>query len=73
MGGDRGILIKTENDQVEPLNVAKIIKYICDKEKPDLIILGKQAIDDDCNQTGQMVATLLGIPQATFASELKKK
>ncbi len=72
MGGDRGILIKTENDQVEPLNVAKIIKYICDKEKPDLIILGKQAIDDDCNQTGQMLATLLGIPQATFASELKK-
>ncbi len=72
MGGDRGILIKTENDQVEPLNVAKIIKHICDKEKPDLIILGKQAIDDDCNQTGQMVATLLGIPQATFASELKK-
>ena len=61
MGGDRGILVKTENDQVEPLSVAKIIKYICDKEKPDLIILGKQAIDDDCNQTGQMVATLLGL------------
>ncbi len=72
MGGDRGILIKTDNEQIEPLNVAKIIKSICDKEKPDLVILGKQAIDDDCNQTGQIVATLLDIPQATFASELKK-
>ncbi len=72
MGGDRGVLVKTDNEQIEPLNVAKVIKSICDKEKPDLVILGKQAIDDDCNQTGQIVATLLNIPQATFASELKK-
>tara|TARA_B100001287_G_scaffold214016_1_gene182834 strand:+ start:662 stop:1417 length:756 start_codon:yes stop_codon:yes gene_type:complete len=72
MGGDRGILVKTDKEQLEPLNVGKIIKAVSDKEKPDLIILGKQAIDDDCNQTGQIVATLLEIPQATFASELKK-
>ena len=72
MGGDRGILVKTEKDQLEPLTAGKIIKAVSDKEKPDLIILGKQAIDDDCNQTGQIVATLLEIPQATFASELKK-
>ena len=72
MGGDRGILVKTEKDQLEPLTVGKIIKSVSDKEKPDLIILGKQAIDDDCNQTGQIVATLLEFPQATFASELKK-
>ena len=72
MGGDRGVLVKTDNEQIEPLNIAKVIKSICDKEKPDLVILGKQAIDDDCNQTGQIVATLLNIPQATFASELKK-
>ena len=72
MGGDRGILVKTEKEQLEPLTVGKIIKAVSDKEKPDLIILGKQAIDDDCNQTGQIVATLLEIPQATFASELKK-
>tara|TARA_B100001248_G_C27339034_1_gene435311 strand:- start:436 stop:1191 length:756 start_codon:yes stop_codon:yes gene_type:complete len=72
MGGDRGILVKTDKDQLEPLTVGKIIKAVSDKEKPDLIILGKQAIDDDCNQTGQIVATLLAFPQATFASELKK-
>ena len=72
MGGDRGILVKTDKEQLEPLTVGKIIKAVSDKEKPDLIILGKQAIDDDCNQTGQIVATLLEIPQATFASELKK-
>ena len=72
MGGDRGILVKTDKEQLEPLTVGKIIKAVSDKEKPDLIILGKQAIDDDCNQTGQIVATLLDIPQATFASELKK-
>ena len=72
MGGDRGILVKTDKEQLEPLTVGKIIKAVSDKEKPDLIILGKQAIDDDCNQTGQIVATLLKIPQATFASELKK-
>jgi len=72
MGGDRGILVKTDKEQLEPLTVGKTIKAVSDKEKPDLIILGKQAIDDDCNQTGQIVATLLEIPQATFASELKK-
>ena len=72
MGGDRGILVKTDKEQLEPLTVGKIIKAVSDREKPDLIILGKQAIDDDCNQTGQIVATLLEIPQATFASELKK-
>ena len=72
MGGDRGILVKTDKDQLEPLTVGKIIKAVSDKEKPDLVILGKQAIDDDCNQTGQIVATLLEFPQATFASELKK-
>ena len=72
MGGDRGILIKSSDDQVEPLNVGKLIKEISEKEQPDLIILGKQAIDDDCNQTGQIVATLLDYPQATFASKLEK-
>ena len=72
MGGDRGILVKTDKEQLEPLTVGKIIKAVSEKENPDLIILGKQAIDDDCNQTGQIVATLLDIPQATFASELKK-
>ena len=72
MGGDRGILVKTDKEQLEPLTVGKISKAVSDKENPDLIILGKQAIDDDCNQTGQIVATLLEIPQATFASELKK-
>ena len=72
MGGDRGILVKTDNEQIEPLNVGKIIQAICKKESPDMVILGKQAIDDDCNQTGQIVATLLGYPQATFASAVKK-
>ena len=62
MGGDRGILVKTDKEQLEPLTVGKIIKAVSDKEKPDLIILGKQAIDDDCNQTGQIVATLLEFP-----------
>ena len=72
MGADRGILVKTNNEQIEPLNVGKIIKAVCDNESPDIVILGKQAIDDDCNQTGHIVATLLDFPQATFASELKK-
>jgi len=72
MGGDRGILVKTESEQLEPLSIGKIIKTICDKENPDLVIMGKQAIDDDCNQTGQIVATLLNYPQATFASKLEK-
>ena len=70
MGADRGVLIKTD-ELVEPLNVAKLIKALSDEEKPDLIILGKQAIDDDSNQTGQMLAALLGWSQGTFASELK--
>ncbi len=70
MGADRGILVKTD-ELVEPLNVAKIIKAATEEENPDLIILGKQAIDDDSNQTGQMLAALLGWSQGTFASELK--
>ena len=70
MGADRGIHVTTD-DEVEPLAVAKILKSIADKEQPDMIILGKQAIDDDSNQTGQMVAALLGWPQGTFASELE--
>src|SRR5438128_6868093 len=69
MGADRGILVKTETSP-EPLAVAKILKGIVDEERPDLVILGKQAIDDDCNQTGQMLAALLGWPQGTFASKL---
>jgi electron transfer flavoprotein beta subunit len=66
MGADRGILVKTEAT-VEPLAVAKILKGVIAQEKPDLVILGKQAIDDDANQTGQMLAALLGWPQGTFA------
>ena len=72
MGADRGILVKTEDILIEPLGVGKIIKEVCEKENPEIIIMGKQAIDDDCNQTGQIVATLMNYPQATFASELKK-
>jgi electron transfer flavoprotein beta subunit len=70
MGADRGILVKVEGN-VEPLAVAKILKGIIDEEKPGLVILGKQAIDDDSNQTGQMLAALLGWSQATFASKLE--
>jgi len=70
MGADRGILVKADGN-VEPLAVAKILKAIADEEKPGLIILGKQAIDDDSNQTGQMLAALLGWSQATFASKLE--
>ncbi|MBL07587.1 uncharacterized protein METZ01_LOCUS61802 [marine metagenome] len=70
MGADRGILIKTE-ELVNPLNVAKIIQKVVEEENPSLIILGKQAIDDDSNQTGQMLAALLGWSQGTFASEIK--
>ena len=70
MGADRGILVKTD-ELVDPLNVAKIIKAVSEEENPNLIILGKQAIDDDSNQTGQMLAALLGWSQGTFASELK--
>ena len=69
MGADRAILVTVEGD-VEPLAVAKILKAIADEEQPGLVILGKQAIDDDCNQTGQMLAALLGRPQGTFASEV---
>ena len=69
MGADRGILVKTAGP-VEPLAVAKILKGIVDQEKPGLVILGKQAIDDDCNQTGQMLAALTGWPQGTFASKV---
>jgi electron transfer flavoprotein beta subunit len=69
MGADRGILVKTDGI-VEPLAVAKILKGIVEEEKPGLVILGKQAIDDDCNQTGQMLAALLGWPQGTFASKV---
>ena len=70
MGADRGILVKADGT-VEPLAVAKILKGIADEEKPGLIILGKQAIDDDSNQTGQMLAALLGWAQATFASKVE--
>ncbi len=70
MGADRGILIKAEGN-VEPLAVAKLLKAVADEEKPGLIILGKQAIDDDSNQTGQMLAALLGWSQATFASKVE--
>ena len=69
MGADRGILIKQEGT-VEPLAVAKLLKAVVEAEKPGLVILGKQAIDDDANQTGQMLAALLGWPQGTFASKL---
>ncbi|MCZ4296826.1 electron transfer flavoprotein subunit beta/FixA family protein [Henriciella marina] len=69
MGADRGILIKTD-DNVEPLAVAKILEKVIGEESPELVILGKQAIDDDSNQTGQMLAALLDWPQGTFASEV---
>src|SRR6202789_2755371 len=69
MGADRGILVKVDGI-VEPLAVAKILKGVAEAEQPGLIILGKQAIDDDCNQTGQMLAALLNWPQGTFASKL---
>ena len=69
MGGDRGILVEHDGD-VEPLAVAKILKAIAEEEGPSIILLGKQAIDDDCNQTGQMLGQLLGWPQGTFASKV---
>jgi electron transfer flavoprotein beta subunit len=72
VGADRGIHIKSDN-YIEPLGIAKILKKIVEKEKPDLVFLGKQAIDDDCNQTGQMLAALLGWPQGTFASKIINK
>jgi len=70
IGADRGILVESA-DEVQPLAVAKILKAVADKEKPDLVILGKQAIDDDANQVGQMLAALMGVGQATFASKIK--
>ena len=70
MGADRAILVKTD-DLIEPLAVAKILKGVVEAEGPEIVILGKQAIDDDCNQTGQMLAALLGWPQATFTSKLE--
>ncbi|MAY30036.1 MAG: electron transfer flavoprotein subunit beta [Aurantimonas sp.] len=70
MGADRGILVKTDQP-TEPLAVAKILKGVVEAESPDLVILGKQAIDDDCNQTGQMLAALLGWSQGTFANKIE--
>ncbi|SFB09712.1 electron transfer flavoprotein beta subunit [Collimonas sp. OK607] len=70
IGADRGVLVDTGDTDLQPLAVAKLLKAVADKEQPQLIILGKQAIDDDCNQTGQMLAALLGWPQATFASKV---
>jgi electron transfer flavoprotein beta subunit len=70
IGADRAILVETDVE-LQPLAVAKLLKAIAEKETPQLVILGKQAIDDDCNQTGQMLAALLGWPQATFASKVK--
>ena len=72
VGVDRGIHVKTDG-YVEPLGVAKILKKIVEKEKPDLVFLGKQAIDDDCNQTGQMLAAILGWSQGTFVSKVELK
>ena len=70
MGADRGVLVETDAE-LQPLAVAKLLKAVVEKEKPDLVILGKQAIDDDFNQTGQMLAALLGWPQGTFASKVE--
>jgi electron transfer flavoprotein beta subunit len=69
IGADRGVLVETDAE-LQPLAVAKLLKAVAEKEQPQLIILGKQAIDDDCNQTGQMLAALLDWPQATFASKV---
>ncbi|WP_343628573.1 electron transfer flavoprotein subunit beta/FixA family protein [Roseateles sp.] len=70
IGADRAILVETDVD-LQPLAVAKLLKALVDKEQPQLVILGKQAIDDDCNQTGQMLAALTGLPQGTFASKVE--
>ena len=70
IGADRGILVECA-DELQPLAVAKLLKALVDKEKPGLVILGKQAIDDDCNQTGQMLAALAGLPQGTCASKVE--
>ena len=70
IGADRAILVET-TEELQPLAVAKLLRALFDKEQPGLVILGKQAIDDDCNQTGQMLAALAGLPQATFASKVE--
>jgi electron transfer flavoprotein beta subunit len=70
IGADRAILVET-SEELQPLAVAKLLKALVDKEQPGLVILGKQAIDDDCNQTGQMLAALADLPQATFASKVE--
>ena len=70
IGADRAILVET-SEELQPLAVAKLLKALIDRERPGIVILGKQAIDDDCNQTGQMLAALAGLPQATFASKLE--
>ena len=70
IGADRAIFVECDGD-LQPLAVAKLLKALIDKEQPGLVILGKQAIDDDCNQTGQMLAALAGLPQATFASKVE--
>ena len=70
IGADRAILVET-TEELQPLAVAKLLKALIDKEQPQLVILGKQAIDDDCNQTGQMLAALTGMPQGTFASKVE--
>ncbi|SEU16613.1 electron transfer flavoprotein subunit beta/FixA family protein [Variovorax sp. OV084] len=70
IGADRGILVET-NEELQPLSVAKLLRALVDREQPGLVILGKQAIDDDCNQTGQMLAALADLPQATFASKVE--
>ena len=72
VGADRGIHVKADG-YIEPLGIAKILKKIVEKEKPDMVFLGKQAIDDDCNQTGQMLAAILNWPQGTFASKINIK
>ena len=72
VGADRGIHVKADG-VIEPIAVSKILQKIVDKEKPDLVFMGKQAIDDDCNQTGQMLSALLDWPQATFASKIEVK
>jgi len=70
IGADRAILVES-SEELQPLAVAKLLKSVCEKEKPEIVIMGKQAIDDDSNQTGQMLAALMGWPQATFASKVK--
>jgi len=69
IGADRAILVES-SEELQPLAVAKLLKAVCDKERPEIVIMGKQAIDDDSNQTGQMLAALMGWPQATFASKV---